>query len=157
MNLDILILRDPRENKKKCSLTPLVGVPGVRFLTFAPGKRVDASGRIRLDPEGQDFTPEDRGAALFLIDCSWRRVPRLEANVDGDLPRRRLPNLVTAYPRVSRIFEDPHTGLASVEALFAASVLVGLPRLDLLDQYRWRDEFLERNAGFLESHGISLG
>jgi len=155
MNLDILILRDPRESKKKCSLTPLVGTPGVRFLTFDPDRRVEAGGRIRLDPEGDEFTAQDRGAALFLIDCAWRRVPRLAANVDGELKRRRLPELVTAYPRVSRIFEDPLAGLASVEALFAASVLVGAPRLELLDSYRWSCEFLERNAGFFEQHGVS--
>lgn len=150
--LDILILRDPRESKKKCSLTPLVGQPGVRFVTYQRERRLDADGRILLDPEGEPFTKADRGLPLFLIDCSWRRVPRLSAEVDGELKRRRLPELVTAYPRVSRVFDDPSTGLASVEALYVASVLVGAPCLELLAQYRWREQFLAANADFFERH-----
>ena len=154
MALDILILRDPRESKKKCSLTPLAGMDGVRFRRFDPESRIDAGGRILLDPEGAPFGPGDRGAGLFLIDCAWRRVPELAAVVDGELERRRLPELVTAYPRVSRIFEDPLAGLASVEALFVASLLVGEPRLELLDGYHWRHAFLEANAAFFREHGI---
>ncbi len=154
MTSDILILRDPRESKKKCSLTPLVGLSGVRFVVFDPDRRVDAAGRILLDPEGEPFSAADAGMPLFLIDCAWRRVPQLATSVDGELVRRRLPDLVTAYPRVSRIFDDPLAGLASVEALFVASLLVGSPRLELLDGYRWRAEFLANNAGFFGGQGI---
>ncbi|MDE0895236.1 MAG: DUF367 domain-containing protein [Planctomycetota bacterium] len=147
--LDILILRDPKESKKKCSLTPLAGRDGVVFRTYAPDRRIDAGGRILLDPDGEAFTDADFNSPLFLIDCAWRRVPTLFRTVDGDLKRRRLPNLVTTYPRKSNLFQDPVRGLASIEALYAASLLVGIPRLDLLDDYRWRDEFLERNAQLL--------
>ncbi|MFT5081409.1 MAG: pre-rRNA-processing protein TSR3 [Bacteroidia bacterium] len=148
-NLDILILRDPRESKKKCSLTPLAGRDGVEFRVYHPDRRVNAEGRILLDPDGEPFTEADRGKPLFLIDCSWRRVPSLSRTVDGEVLRRRLPDLVTAYPRKSNFFEDPVRGLASIEALFAASLLLGCPNLELLSEYRWRDEFLEQNKQLL--------
>jgi len=153
-SLDILILRDPRESKKKCSLTPLAGKPGVRFVTYNRERRLEAGGRILLDPEGEPFSASDQGLPLFLIDCAWRRVPSLRAQVDGQLLRRRLPELTTAYPRVSRVFNDPSVGLASIEALFVASVLIGAPRLDLLAAYRWRDEFLEQNASFFGEYSL---
>lgn len=151
----ILILRDPRESVKKCSLTPLRGKDGVHFVPYYRDKRIDASGRILLDPDGAEFTPADRGKDLFLIDCAWRRVGQLSATVDGPVERRRLPALVTAYPRVSRTFVDPAAGLASIEALFAATVLLGRPRLDLLDAYRWRDAFLSANAELLAELGFT--
>ena len=104
---DILILRDPRESTKKCSLTPLRGREGVTFIRYQPDRRVDAGGRIVLDPKGAPFTAADRGAGLLLIDSNWRRAPKLAARVDGPLRRRRLPKLRTAYPRMSRDDSDP--------------------------------------------------
>ena len=141
----VLILRDPRESKKKCSLTPLEGLPGITFVRYDRERRVDADGRILLSPDGELLTPEDAGRDLFVIDCSWRRVPSLRATVDGELVLRRLPPLVTAYPRRSEVFEDPAEGLASVEALYAALAILERPRPELLDGYRWAEEFLAKN------------
>jgi len=72
-------------------------------------------------------------------------VPRLLGRCDGELRPRRLPALRTAYPRSSKTFRDPDAGLASVEALYAASVLLGEPHPEWLADYRWRDEFLRLN------------
>ena len=141
----MLILRDPRESTKKCSLTPLRGMSGVRFVDFKRGRRVDGSDRILLHPDGDPLDGADQAAGLLLLDCSWRRVPSLLAAVDGDPIVRRLPPLETAYPRKSRVFEDPAQGLASIEALYAAFALLGTPHGHLLDEYRWASEFLERN------------
>jgi len=143
--IDVLIVRDPKESARKCSLTPLHGLEGIRFVGFRKGRRVEAQGRILLHPEGELLTPADAGRDLLLIDCSWRRVEQVLATVDGDLARRRLPPLRTAYPRASKVFEDPAAGLASVEALYAALAILGEPRAELLDAYHWRDAFLERN------------
>ena len=145
MSLDVLILRDPRESARKCSLTPLVGLPGITFVVHGSGRRVDGAGRILLHPDGDEIGPADRGKGLLLVDCAWRRLPELLARVDGDPPRRRLPPLVTAYPRKSRVHPDPAQGLASVEALYAALALLGEPHPELLEGYRWAGEFLERN------------
>jgi pre-rRNA-processing protein TSR3 len=150
MNEEILILRDPRESAKKCSLTPLRGKQGIRFVPFHRERRLDAGSRIFLDPGGELLSPQDLELApdgILLIDCSWRRVASLLAVVDGELLPRRLPELQTAYPRRSKTFEDPSAGLASVEALHAAMCLLGRPRPDLLDDYYWRERFLELNPG----------
>jgi pre-rRNA-processing protein TSR3 len=143
--IDVLIVRDPREAAAKCSLTPLRGLPGIRFVSYDPDRRVDAGRRIRLDPDGEPLGPGDRGLPLLVVDCAWRRVPALLATIDGELLPRRLPPLATAYPRRSKLFSDPERGLASVEALYAASLLLGSPRPELLERYRWAREFLERN------------
>ena len=143
--LDILIVHDPREPAKKCSLTPLRGMPGVRFVSVRGGKRVDAGRRIWLHPEGEELSQADRGIGLLLVDCTWRRLPKLSTCIDGELLRRRLPRLVTAYPRRSKLAPDPEHGLASVEALYAATALLDGPRPELLAQYRWSAEFLAAN------------
>ena len=145
MTTDILILRDPRESVKKCSLTPLRGREGVEFLKFDPDKRYDASGRILLHHEGELLSEADRGMALFLVDSSWRRLPKLLERVEGEPVRRRLPPLKTAYPRKIHFFDDPEPGLASIEALYAAAHILYGPRPELLEGYRWAEEFLELN------------
>jgi len=65
--------------------------------------------------------------------------------IDGELIPRRLPRLVTAYPRRSKLTPDPEHGLASVEALYAAVALLDVPRSAFLAQYRWAAEFLAAN------------
>jgi ribosome biogenesis protein Tsr3 len=144
-DLDILILRDPRESAKKCSLTPLRGMQGITFVNYHPDQTIDASGRVLLDPDGEELSEEDAGRGLFLIDCSWRRLEGLRRTVVGEPVRRRLPNLRTAYPRKSTTFKDPESGLASVEALYAAAFFLFGRRSELLANYRWAEEFLKLN------------
>ena len=145
MPLDVLILRDPRESTKKCSLTPLRGMAGVRFVTHAKDRRLDASDRLLLHPDGEPITDADRGRGLLVLDCAWRRVSELLEHVDGDPPRRGLPALATAYPRKSRTFRDPERGLASVEAIYAALALLGDVRPEILEGYRFAESFLAAN------------
>lgn len=148
--LDVLILRDPRESPKKCSLIPLRGTPGVEFVAYDGAQTLDAEGRVLLDPEGDLISESDRGLPLLVLDSSWRRLPKLAKTITGEPVRRRLPKLITAYPRRSKGFEDPSEGLASVEALYAALVLLGHEDIDyLLDDYLWKQEFLEANAAAL--------
>ena len=52
----------------------------------------------------------------------------------------------TAYPRSSKLFDDPDAGLATIEAIFAAYVALGRDTSGLLDSYHWSDEFLALNA-----------
>jgi pre-rRNA-processing protein TSR3 len=143
--VDILIVHDPREPSRKCSITPLRGLPGIRFVPLRGNKRVDAGRRIWLHPDGDELGPADQGIGLLLIDCTWRRVPSLARRIDGELMSRRLPPLVTAYPRRSKLVPDPEDGLASVEALYAATAVLGDPRPELLAGYRWAAEFLAAN------------
>jgi len=145
--IDVLVYRDPRESVDKCSLTPLRGMASMRFVPHRSDRRVEVAGRILLHPDGELLTAGDRGRGILLVDCSWRRVPHLLAALDGQLVRRRLPALVTAYPRKSRQFEDPACGLASVEALYAALAILGETRAEVLAQYRWARQFLDNNPG----------
>jgi len=138
-------VRDPREPSKKCSLTPLRGMDGVRFISLRGGRRVDAGRRIWLHPDGEPLTDADRGLDLLLVDCAWRKLPTLSKVIDGDLVRRRLPALVTAYPRRSKVAVDPQDGLASIEALYAAVALLEGPRPELLASYHWAADFLAAN------------
>jgi pre-rRNA-processing protein TSR3 len=149
--MHILILRDPRESLARCSLTPLRGLPGIEFVDYHPERRLQACSRILLHAEGDEFGPADHDQDLLLIDCSWRRVGSLLRTVDGAPQRRRLPPLVSAYPRRSKTFPDPGNGLASVEALYAATLLLGHPRPELLRDYRWREAFLAANRQHLEA------
>jgi len=145
--MHVLVLRDPRESLARCSLTPLRGRSDVRFVDYHPERTLDAHGRILLHTEGEPLSEADRGRDLLLVDCSWRRVESLLATVGGEVHRRRLPPLVTAYPRRSRTFPDPPRGLASVEAVYAATAILGEPLPGLFDGYRWGEEFLRLNPG----------
>lgn len=143
--IDVLIYRDPRESAAKCSLTPLRGKPAITFVPHRIDRRVDVGRRLLLHPDGELLSSADAGLPLLVVDCSWRRLPQLLAALDGELIPRRLPPLVTAYPRVSRQFADPQAGLASVEALYAALAILGEPRAELLEGYRWAEPFLAAN------------
>jgi len=140
-------VHDPREPRNKCSITPLRGLPGVRFVPLRGERRVDAGRRIWLHPDGADLGPADRGLGLLLIDCTWRRVPSLSRRIDGVLLPRRLPNLVSVYPRRSKLTPDPEHGLASVEALYAATALLDVAQPGFLAHYHWAAQFLAANPG----------
>jgi pre-rRNA-processing protein TSR3 len=146
VTLDVLIVRDPREAAHKCSLVPLAGVEGIRFVKYKPSLALDAGARVLLDPDGVEISERDRGSGLLILDCAWKHLSKLRRSVRGDVKPRRLPPLVTAYPRKSKVFSDPASGLASIEALYAAVALLDRPRPELLARYRWGDEFLALNA-----------
>ena len=151
---DVLVVRDPRESLAKCSLTPLRGLPGLRFVDYRPERRVEAGTRLLLHTDGPLLAPDEPVRDLLLLDCSWRRVPQLLRTVDGTLVPRRLEGWRTAYPRRSRTHPDPSAGLASVEALFAALAVLGQPRPELLEAYRWRADFLAANRELLVRLGL---
>jgi pre-rRNA-processing protein TSR3 len=88
----------------------------------------------------------DAGRPLLLLDSTWRLLPDLEACLVGEPVRRTLPVVETAYPRVSKLVPDPLGGLASVEALFLARLLLGERDESLLEDYYWKTEFLKNLA-----------
>jgi pre-rRNA-processing protein TSR3 len=66
---------------------------------------------------------------------------------------RSLPgDISTAYPRKQTLCEDSDRGLASIEALYLAHKILELPYEHLLDNYHWRDLFLEKCDPNLKDH-----
>ena len=139
----VLIIRHPRERLSKCSLTPLHGRPELTFRKAHPGFVLDATGYTLLAMDSPVLSVEDAGRPLLLLDSTWRLLPQLNACLTGEPVFRSLPEgIPTAYPRVSKVSKDPLGGLASVEALYLAKRLLGDDDPSLLDDYYWKDAFL---------------
>jgi ribosome biogenesis protein Tsr3 len=151
-----LVIRDGRESVKKCSVVALRGLPGVEIRSWAREQPVDVSGAILLHPDGPPLSPADRGRPVLVLDSSWRHLPVLLRDLRGDFALRSIPGgIETAYPRRSKHGADPAPGLASVEALFVASVILGNRRDDFLERYRFADGFLSLNARALGRLGAA--
>ena len=137
------VIRHPKERISKCSLRFLHDRPEMTFLKATKTFRFDATGYTVLAVDAPPLSPADAGRPLLLLDSTWRWLPQLQSCLDGEPIRRSIPgNVVTAYPRVSRSYEDPDGGLASVEALYLARRLLGDDDETLLDGYHWKAEFL---------------
>ena len=91
----------------------------------------------------------DRG--LLVLDGTWRWVEPME-RLTASVPVRSLPPLVTAYPRSSKVKDDPEGGLATIEAIYAAYRLLGRDTTALLDHYHWGEQFVELNQSFWPAH-----
>lgn len=141
------VIRHPKERISKCSLRFLHARPEMTFLRGKPGFRFDATGYTLLAVGAPPLSPADAGRPLLLLDSTWRWLPQLLACVHGAPVHRSIPGgLRTAYPRVSKVFEDPEAGLASIEALYVARKLLGDDDPTLLDGYHWKDRFLAELA-----------
>lgn len=137
------VIRHPKERIAKCSLRFLHDRPEMTFLRARPGFRFDATGHTLLAVDAPALSVADAGRPLLLLDSTWRWLPQLMACVTGTPVLRSIPgNVRTAYPRVSKVFEDPAAGLASIEALYLARKLLGDDDPTLLDGYHWKDPFL---------------
>ena len=66
-----------------------------------------------------------------------------------DLPRRSLPSQVkTAYPRKQEDCLKPESGLSSIEAIYTAYEILGWENDSLLENYPFKQRFLEINEDF---------
>ena len=141
--IPVTVIRHRKERISKCSLRRLHDRPEFTFLKEREEFEFDASGFILLSVDAPPLSPDDRGAPLLLLDATWRWLPQVERAVVGEPIRRSLPPVQTAYPRTTKLFEDPEQGLASVEAVYWAKRVLGENDPSLLEGYRWREEFLE--------------
>lgn len=150
MSAPTIIVVHPKERRSKCSVAPLRGRDGFVFWNYPRRGPESLAGYVRLGLGGPPLTPDDADHGLLLLDGTWRWAAAMERDY-ADLPVRSLDAWVTAYPRKSKLFDDPDTGLATIEALYAAYVQMARPTAGLLDHYQWRESFLELNAARLES------
>lgn len=147
-----LILRHKKENLKKCSLRGLETRDDMIFYTYPKDTLPPLDSYILLTLGAPVLSMADSHLGIFLIDGTWkhsevmfRQLPKPHLFQVRSLP----PTLQTAYPRRQDDCVDPTKGLASVEALFAAYVLLGKDPKGLLDHYHWKETFLEKNKFFI--------
>lgn len=140
-----VIVVHPREKRSKCTVEPLRGRDDFVFWTFPDRGPESLDGYIQLGIGGQELTADDAEHGLLVLDGTWRLAERMFPSF-REVPVRTLPPWETAYPRVSKLFEDPTAGLATIEAVFAAHTILGRDTTGLLDNYYWADEFRRINA-----------
>lgn len=140
-----IIVVHHKEKRSKCTVEPLRGRADCEFWNYPQCADRHPENYVRLGLGGPILSPADRDSGLLVLDGTWRWAARMEADF-ADVPVRSLPFWETAYPRTSKLFEDPAAGLATIEAIFIAYQLLGYSTAGLLDQYYWREDFLEKNG-----------
>ena len=141
--IETTVIRHAKERIAKCSLRFLHDRPEMTFFKSRPGFEFDATGFTLLDVDGPALSEADSGRPLLLLDSTWRWLPQLQACLTGEPIRRSIPGGVrTAYPRTSKLWTDPESGLASIEALYVARRLLGDDDPSLLEGYHFKDAFL---------------
>ncbi|WP_339734454.1 hypothetical protein [uncultured Gimesia sp.] len=139
-----IIVVHPKERKSKCTVQSLRTHEDFVFWKF-PRKEPDKlTHYVRLGMGGPQISQADAASGLLVLDGTWRLAEKMEPAFE-ELPIRSLPAWETAYPRVSKQFDDPASGLATIEAIFMAYHLMGYETEGLLDGYYWADAFLEQN------------
>jgi pre-rRNA-processing protein TSR3 len=137
-----LILRSRKERKDRCTIWPLRNHPAVRIVNYPCRELPCPENAILLHPEGAPLSAADSGRPIILLDGSWRHAASMATHY-ARVERRSLPGVSTAYPRRSKLGTDPDGGLASVEALYVAHMLIGKTTAGLLAHYGQGREFLE--------------
>jgi pre-rRNA-processing protein TSR3 len=143
-----IILRHGRENLKKCSLRGLEPRPDFRFFTYPKDELPDLSQHILLTLDAPPLSEADRNLGIFLIDGTWRYAQQMQKQLKEPhlFQKRSLPaGFQTAYPRRQTDCPEPSRGLASIEALYLSFLILGKSTEGLLDNYHWRENFLELN------------
>jgi pre-rRNA-processing protein TSR3 len=143
-----ILVVHPKEKRSKCTVEPLRGREGFVFWTFPEQGPQPLERYVRLGLGGPQLSARDAERGLLVLDGTWRLAEKMEADFE-DVPVRTLPAWETAYPRVSKLFEDPLGGLATIEAVYAAHQILGRDVSGLLDEYYWREDFLAANAARL--------
>jgi pre-rRNA-processing protein TSR3 len=141
----VLIVIRRGEDPRQCTVRPLRGTPGLEFLPYPLRQKPDLSRHRLLAPDAPPLSAADAGHPLLLLDASWRHAATMRKAVEPVEARSIPPGWTTAYPRRSKIHDDPGDGLATVEALFAALCVLGFRDDTLLRFYPWRDAFLDLN------------
>lgn len=142
-----IIWRHRRENLKKCSLRGLEKRSDMQFFKY-PGSLPDLSNYLVLALDAPILTQEDSYKGLFIVDATWRYAQTMLKMVQNDpqIEFRSLPTCYkTAYPRRQEDCPEPDRGLASIEAIYLSYLILGRNLNDLLNDYYWKDSFLDIN------------
>ena len=145
MMLPNIVIRHRKENLKKCSLRGLEERSDFCFLSYPMKTFPKLKNYFLLSFDGPQLSEKDRDLGLLLLDGTWRYAEKMEANLPflAALPKRSLPKEIqTAYPRKQKDCPHPSQGLASIEAIFVAHLLLGRNIEGLLNHYHWKERFL---------------
>lgn len=147
-----IVVRHRKENLKKCSLSGLEKRFDFLFFSYPLKEVPPFSDYILLSVEAEEeLSPVDSFKGLLILDATWRYAQMMEKSLHlpTSIVKRSLPKtLKTAYPRRQQDCSAPQQGLASIEAIFAAYVLLGRDPYGLLDHYHWKNAFLQVNQDF---------
>lgn len=143
--LPTVIVVHPKERRSKCSVEPLRGRDDFEFVNFPQPVTRSLEGYFRLGIGGPVLSAADQDCGLLVLDGTWKLAAKMEPTY-ADMPVRSLPPIETAYPRVSKVFNDPTAGLATIEAIYAALHILNRDLSGLLDDYYWAEDFLKKNG-----------
>lgn len=144
--LPTIIWRHRKENLKKCSLTGLESRSDLLFLKYPQDPLPPLENYLILKLDAPVLSEQDQSKGLFLIDATWQLASVMEKKLPLGLEARSLPkNFQTAYPRRQTCCLDPQRGLASIEALFLAHLILKKETNHLLDDYYWKELFFQKN------------
>jgi ribosome biogenesis protein Tsr3 len=154
------VILDSGETANKCTIAPLSDRPDFRMFHVRAGAVLGPlRSPLLLHPDGECLTAfaNSKASGVAAIDCVWRRLEPLLARIEGEVPKlARIPaGFETAYPRKSKWNVDPASGLATIEAIFIASAILGSWDLTLLSRYAFAAEFLSRNRERFVSLGVA--
>jgi pre-rRNA-processing protein TSR3 len=153
--LPTIILRHKKENLKKCSLRGLETREDLRFFTYPHKMDFSLDGYVMLhlgDENTKELSVEDRKFGLFFLDSTWNYEKKMHDSIKSkhSIIYRSLPkDFLTSYPRKQTMCDDPERGLATVEALYIAHLILGRNTGDLFNHYHFGESFLEKNMHLL--------
>ena len=151
----VSVIRHQKERRSKCSLTALEEREDITFYKANQGWSFDVTGFTVLALNAPELSVADAGRPLLLLDSTWRLLPQLQTHLYGCAVSRTLPAVDTAYPRVSKLTKDPFGGLASIEALYLAKLVLGERDDSLLGSYYWRASSRTRGDYRLVPQGLT--
>lgn len=158
------VIIDEGETPNKCTIAPLAYRSDFRLFHVKGNTQLGPlSAPLLLHPDGQCLTklhsPQEDSLmkGIAAIDCVWRRLDLLLKRIQHPVPTfARIPDgFETAYPRKSKKNTDPTQGLATIEAIFIASALLGKWDPTLFSEYYFGRKFVEINAQRFLELGIS--
>ena len=139
-----IIVVHPKERRSKCTVEPLRGRGDFVFWKYPHRGAESLDNYIQLGIDGPELSEADCDRGLLVLDGTWRYAGQMLEQYK-DVPVRSLSGWKTAYPRNSKVFDDPSGGLATIEAIYIAYEILKRDTTGLLDSYHWRDEFLAAN------------
>lgn len=129
------------------------------FYTYPPKKPIPLNDKwLVLSVQAPPLSQADSQRELLILDGTWRYAALMKKYIDKLciennpenpvlLEERSIPKgWRTAYPRRQEDCEDPSTGLASIEAIAIAYLILDRDPTGLFDNYHWKSDFLKINA-----------